>query len=99
MIRGTTPTHIFKIPFPVSSVKEAMVIYAQDDIEVFRKDTPDCVMKDNEISVILTQEDTLLLNHRMPVQIQLRLLTTQGIAMASNVKVISVKKCLNNEVL
>ena len=99
MIRGTTPTHTFKIPFPVSSVKEAMVIYAQDDIEVFHKDTVDCAMKDNEISVTLTQEDTLLLNHQMPVQVQLRLLTTKGVAMASSVKVVSVKKCLNNEVL
>lgn len=99
MIKGTTPTHIFKIPFPASLVKEAMVIYAQGDIEVFHKDTYDCEIKNNEISVMLTQEETLLFNHRMPVQVQLRVLTTKGVAMASDVKVISVHKCLNSEVL
>ena len=99
MTRGTTPTHEFRLPFNVSQVKEAMVIYAQNDIEVFRKETDDCSMEGETISVTLTQEETLMFNHKQNVQVQLRILTTENVALASTVSVISVQKCLNNEVL
>ncbi len=99
MVRGTTPTHIFTLPFSTSLVKEVMVIYAQNDVEVFHKDTYDCNLEGNEITVTLTQEDTLQLNHHHTVQVQVRVLTTDDTALASTVKVISVEKCLNDEVL
>lgn len=99
MTRGTTPTHTFKLPFSSSMVKEAMIIYAQNDVEVFRKNTEDCIIEGDEISVTLTQEETFMLNHRQNVQIQLRVLTTEGKALASNVNVISIHQCLNDEVI
>ena len=99
MIRGTTPQHTFTIPFDVSLAKEVMIIYAQNDVEVFRKTTEDCQMYGKTISVTLTQEDTLLLNHKHNVQIQVRLLTNDGKALVSNVKLVSVRKCLNSEVM
>jgi hypothetical protein len=99
MTRGTTPTHTFKIPIHSSLVKSVMVIYAQNDKEVFHKDKWDCTMKGNEISVTLAQEETLKFDHRQNVQVQLRILTVDDVAMASLVSVISVKQCLNDEVL
>lgn len=99
MRRGTTPTHTFKIPFDVSLVQKAMVIYAQNDTEVFRKEDAECVMQGDEISVTLAQEDTLKLDYNHMVQIQLRVLTTDNKALASAIKIMSVKKCLNDEVL
>ena len=99
MTRGTTPTHTFKIPFDTSNVREAMVIYAQNDTEVFRKETHECEFSGNKISVTLEQEETLKLSHRCNVQIQLRILTQDGKALASAVKVVGVQQCLNDEVL
>lgn len=99
MIRGTTPTHNFKLPFETRLVKEVMVIYAQDDKELFHKDRYDCKMEGNTISVTLTQDDTLLFNHKKNVQIQIRILTEAGDALASNIHVVSVKNCLNDEVI
>lgn len=99
MTRGTTPTHIFSIPFDASEVKEAMIIYAQNDVEVFRKETDDCVLDGRDIKVTLTQEDTLLLSSKYNVQIQLRILTDDGKALASSVKIVGVDQCLNDEVL
>lgn len=99
MIRGTTPTHTFEIPFDTSMIKKVMIIYAQNDVEVFHKDTKDCEMNKREIRVTLSQRDTLRLCHRYNVQIQLRVLTTDGSAFTSDVKVLSVQKCLNDEVL
>ena len=68
-------------------------------MEVFHKDTYECNLEGNEISVTLTQEDTLQLNHQQNVQVQVRVLTTDDTALASTVKVISVGQCLNDEVL
>ena len=99
MIRGTTPTHTFKLPFDVSRVKEVMVIYAQNDVEVFHKDIYDCNLEGNVVSVTLTQEETLSLNHHHNVQIQIRVLTTDNTAMASNVNILSVGQCLNDRVI
>lgn len=99
MIRGTTPTHTFKLPFDASIVQKAMVIYAQNDAVVLEKQAQDCTMQDNEISVTLTQEDTLKFDCHFKVQIQLRILTNQGQALASDIHIVSVGKCLNDEVL
>lgn len=99
IIRGTTPTHTFEIPFDTSLVKEAHVIYGQEGKEIFRKDAYDCQMEGNKISVTLEQEDTLLLDCRKNVQIQLRVLTTDGTALASTLIHQIVHKCLNDEVI
>ena len=99
MTRGTTPTHTFRLPFDGSMVAEAMVIYAQNDVEVFHKDTYDCTVKGNTIKVTLDQEDTLMLSHSSNVQIQLKVKTTEGVVLVSVPNVISVQKCLNDEVL
>lgn len=99
MIRGTTPTHTFVLPFDSSLVEKAMVIYAQNDVEVFRKEVPDCHLEGNELRCTLTQEDTFKLSCSHNVQIQLRVLTTDGNALATFPQIVSVGKCLNNEVL
>lgn len=98
-MRGTTPTHSFKIPMDTASITRAMIIYAQNGVEVFRKETPDCVMEGNKISVTLTQEDTLKFSDESHVKIQLRILTEDGKAMKTVPKIVDVSECLNDEVL
>lgn len=99
MIRGTTPTHTFTLPCDASMVKEVMIIYAQGDAEIFHKDTENCVLGGETVSITLTQEDTFLLDHKKSVQIQIRVLTIGGDALASSIKTVPIKKCLNEEVL
>ena len=99
MRKGTTPTHIFTIPFDTAIVKEALVVYAQDDKEVFRKDTFDCMMDGKNIGVALTQEETLSFDHNRNVQVQLRVLTTEGDSYVSDVWVVSANQCLSKEVI
>ena len=99
MICGTTPTHIFTLPFDSALVKEAQVIYAQGGMEVLRKDTQDFEMDGQQIGVTLTQEETLSFDHRQNVQVQLRILSTEGVAYASNIYTGDVKQCLSGEVI
>ena len=99
MIRGTTPTHEFSLPCDASIIKEVMIIYAQNDVEVFHKDTEECTLDGEKVIVTLSQEDTFKFDHKSKVQIQLRVLANDGTSLASDIKVIPVKKCLNDEVL
>lgn len=99
MIRGTTPRHVFSIPFDTSLLKEVMITYAQNDDEVLRKDIGDCTLIEKAVVVELSQEETLKFDHNRNVQIQMRLLTVNDEALASNIVVVSVGNVLNDEVL
>ncbi|MEY8365720.1 hypothetical protein AALA22_08770 [Anaerovoracaceae bacterium 41-7] len=61
IIRGTTPTHVFHIPFSIDGVVEAYVTYYQDGRIVIDKrlEEIDVNVFDDKIRVNLTQEDTL----------------------------------------
>ena len=99
MRRGTTPTHSFTIPFSVANVADALVVYAQSEKIMLQKTASQCHMEGNTLSVELTQEETFLFDSGKKVQIQIRVLTTEGKALASNIITTDVAKCLSNEVL
>lgn len=99
MYQGTTPTHTFVLPFDTSTLAKVVIIYAQNDVEVLRKETPNCVLDGQEIKTTLTQEDTFRFKHESNVQIQVRVLTVGGNALASDIFTVSVDKCLDNGVL
>ena len=99
MLQGTTPTHTFNIPFDTSIISRVRVIYAQNDNVILTKTERDCTFGDNTLSVTLTQEDTFLFDHKLPVEIQLRALTPSGSVLASVPKKVGVTKCLETEVI
>ena len=99
MICGTTPTHIFKIPFDTSQLKEIRISYAQDDAVIVEKTTSDCVLEGDKITVTLSQADTLKFSHQMPVEIQLKVLTVDGCVLANDAIRVRAKEVLNKEVL
>lgn len=99
MIRGTTPTHRFAIPFDTSMLAEVLITYGQRGEEILTKDIDDCTLSGNEISITLTQEETLKFEADAPLQIQLRALTQSGDAVASRIAVIDVGDVLNDEVM
>ena len=99
MIRGTTPTHVFKVPFDASVMSEVQITYAQNDRVLFKKKTSDCTIVDGSVTTRLTQEETLLFDHRKNVEIQIRILTPTGDALATKIFTERVDKCLDDEVL
>jgi hypothetical protein len=99
MRQGTTPTHTFTLPFSVDNVSEVLIVYAQHDKEILRKTTAHCRMEGNALSFDLTQKETLAFDCSKKVQIQVRVLTTDSKALASDIITVDVAKCLSNEVL
>lgn len=99
MRQGTNWPHGFTLPFDTSSVKEVLVSYAQDDVEVFKKITEDCTMEGNHIGIEITQKESFKLSPRKNLQVQLRLLTVDGEPLITKIFTVPVEKALNKEVL
>lgn len=99
MIRGTTPTHIFSLPFEASIIADLRIIYAQNGEEKVVKKLEDCTADGQTITVTLSQEDTFKFDCSKTVQLQVRVLTLGGEALSSEVIIITVEQCLNEEVL
>ena len=99
MRKGTTPTHVFEIDFDTAKIKTIKITYLQRDQEILVKRTEDCVIEEGRIYTKLSQEDTFMFEGDCLVTIQLRILTMSGDALAAEPVVVSVKECLDEEVL
>lgn len=98
MRRGTTPT--LKIKINGANVKEFSKIYVtfkQGETEV-TKTTEDIDIEDNLLSIWLSQEDTLKFVHGH-VDVQLRAITENGVAVASSIQMLFMDEILKEGVI
>lgn len=99
MYQGTTPTHVFTLPFDVSKIKELKITYEQDGKEVLSKKKADCTLDGTTVKVRLTQAETFLFEEYGAVNIQVRILTLNNEALTSEIITVQVSKALDDEVL
>lgn len=99
MMQGTTPTHEFILPFDAATVREVRVTYKQNGATVLEKTETDCTKDGNSIKVVLTQEETFKFDPKYNVEIQLRVLTADGVAMTSQPEKVRCSEAFNTEVL
>ena len=102
MIKGTTPTLHYNLPFETSVIKSAEIVVeyvdANKSVKII-KTLDDCVLGDKCISTALTQEETLQLPAPSTVKVQLRILTVDELALATEIQKVSVKKLLREDVI
>ena len=101
MIRGTTPTLEFTLPFDKSLIAEIYVTMTQNGKTVLEKTLSDCNCSGTSVSLTLTQEDTLKLQQqpRSQAEIQIRVRTTAGEALASDIMSVYVGRILKEGVI
>ena len=102
MIQGTTPTLLFNLPFSASLIKSAEItIKYVDDFKkvLIIKELADCELGETSIGTRLTQEETLQFPAPASVKVQLRVLTTDDIALATDPYIVTVKKLLADGVI
>jgi hypothetical protein len=80
-------------------VAKVRVIYSQGDIVKILKRECDVEMSGSTISVTLSQADTLRLNCKLKTDIQIRVVTRSGEALASDIITVVTDRCLSDEVL
>lgn len=89
MRRGTTPTLTFTTPYTAAEITIAYVTFSQRGAVILDKEMGDSgiVVSDYEISVTLTQEESLAFSAlpSAPVKAQIRAVLANGDAVASNI--------------
>ena len=102
MIRGTTPTLLFNLPFSATVIKSAEItIKYVDGLKkiLIKKLLCDCELGETTIGTRLTQEETLQFPAPASVSVQLRILTTDDIVLATEAYTVKVKKLLAEDVI
>ncbi len=99
MIRGTTPTLKFVIPFNTSLLATAYITLAQNREVVLEKELTECNCKDCVLSVRLTQEETLKLQCECKTEIQIRAKTLEGDSLVSDIFVVDTERILKEGVI
>ena len=97
--QGTTPTHTFNLPFDISLLKIVSIAYAQNRKVLFVKRLPDLEVNGATMSVTLSQADTLQVDPNREVEVQVRVVTHNDEALASDIFTMSAERVLECEVL
>lgn len=102
MIKGTTPTIQYNLPFESGLIKKAEIVVKYVDANketLIVKQLEDCVLGDKSISAKLTQEETILLPAPSFAEVQLRVVTTDGTILATEPEKVTVKRLLKEDVI
>lgn len=103
MIRGTTPLIIMTLPaeMPITDFVDGTLSIAQGRVEIISKSLADMtpVSEDNSFTVRLTQEETLLLDRGLTCEVQLKLMNSEGVVVASQIARCPCEDILNEDVI
>lgn len=104
MYRVTTPTYTFTLPIQTSACKEILITLKQSSIELekhYENSTlPDgMTLNGKDVYIHLTQEETKAFNTDHVVKAQVRVLTNDNEAFASQMINVYVNDVLNEEIL
>ena len=98
MYRGTTPTMAFTLPFDASELDKINIAFSQNGNVVFDRGLDGCTIKGNEVIIVLTEEETLLLDDKVHVEVQFRA-GIGGQRMASRIFTLDVERILKDGAL
>lgn len=99
MIRGTTPTLEFELPFEASLCSDLYVTLVQNGEVIVDKSLTECTCSGKITSVKLTQEDTLKLSDKYNTEIQVKIKTNDGDVIASDIFVVATGRILKEGVI
>lgn len=101
MRKGTTPTFEFELPsdFDVSIISNAKIVFLFKNDVKLEKYLCDCEQDGRILRFTLSQEETFLFECNSTVKIQMRIVTTGGEALASDIFDVFASRCLDDEVL
>ena len=87
MRRGTTPTLTFTTPYEARLIQSGYITFKQRGAVVLDipLSDPSVAVEDEQISITLTQDQTLAMTTADVCRIQIRALLTSGKAVASNI--------------
>ena len=85
MFIATTPTLNFSLPFDSNTIAAGYITLAQKNRNVIEKPLEEWTRSGTEVSVKLSQKETMLLNPDSNIEIQMRIRLNDGTALASRI--------------
>ena len=83
--RGTTISNVFTVPVDLTSAVSMFITYQQSGRTVLEKTLEDCTITTKQITVDLSQQDTIKFSENKQVRIQIRAKLADGSAHKSQV--------------
>lgn len=99
MKRGTTPQLRFILPFNVEEVDTGFITIVQFGETIAEKSWAECTKEGTAVVATLTQEETLKLKENFFLEIQVRVKTVGGLALASDIFKLPVDRILKEGVI
>ena len=94
MIRGTTPTLEFTLPFNWGDIDAIDIVFAQCRKVILKKTMDDCTIVDDVLKLKLTKADTLKFQCGREAEIQLIVAFVSGDEIASEIITVNVEHIL-----
>lgn len=98
MYRGSTPTITIRLPFGPDECDILSIAFGQYGQMLFNKRLPDCIVDGNSATVVLTEEETLMLDPKCDISVQCRA-KIAGKNLVSRKRYISVGDIIEDGVL
>jgi len=99
MRQGTTPTLTFTLPFETTGLTKCDIDFAQNNKVVLNKDIDDCTLSGYTVSVALTEAETLALNTKQLLEMQISVKKSDSSIARSKPIVAKVGKALSGKAL
>lgn len=103
MTRGTTPKIYMELPKEISveNIKDAVFTMAQGKKEIISKKLNEMEIhaSENSLSILLSQEETLLLSDQYVVELQLKLKNHDDVVIASDIARVPIDRILSEDTL
>lgn len=97
--KGCVCKDSFVFPYAESDVELIFITYQQSLETVIEKEISDCEFSENQVSVILSQEETLMFDSAQPILIQIRVKLKDGSVTKSKIIKTNTDIVLKNEVI
>lgn len=96
MRRGTTPTNVISTDQDLTSATAIYLTYSQNKKNIIEKSLADMTVTPEQITVRLSQQETLRFLPGVTVKVQIRAKFDDGSAIASNIMTASVNDILKD---
>ena len=101
IFRGTTPKFIFTLPnsITIDDILNVELVFTQNDEIIIAKKLGDFTTSNNQLTITLTQEDTLKLKGNSPLYYQIKVLLNDESVITSDIITNMVYNSLSESVL
>lgn len=92
MRRGTTPTFLFVLPTDSACFSGIEIVFVQDGRIILTVDRADLTLDGNEVSFVMTEEQSMAFSPSINGEIQMRLVAQDGTVLISEIRSFPVRK-------